>query len=82
MKAHRKINGRMAPKRRMDFRRPCWNTFYWLGVEANNLLEPVHSYVEIGRAFGVTKQNAFTECMVALGKVVFALRSIRRLDEI
>lgn len=73
---HRKKHGRMQPDRRVDFRRPSWTSYYWLGVEASKSLTPHKSYVEIAQATGLTKQNAFTACMLALGKVVFELRRL------
>lgn len=64
------------PNRRIDFRQPTWQTFYWLGLEASKHLDVRKSFVEIGQAFGMTKQNANTACLVALGKVVFAMRKM------
>lgn len=57
--------------------RPCWSTFHQLGLRAAVHLDPIKSYDEIGKHFGVSKQNMYHECMVALGKVVFAMRQLR-----
>jgi hypothetical protein len=54
---------------------PCWTTYYQLGVEASKHLPAFSSFVAIGRAFGITKQNAYTECVVALGKLVYRMRA-------
>lgn len=71
----RKFN--MKPHRRIDFRKPGWQTYYWLGVQAAQHLDVRKSFVEIGKEFGMTKQNANTACLVALGKVVYELRKLR-----
>lgn len=56
--------------------RPCWSTFHSLGIAASALLPVNRSYVEIANHFGISPQNAYHECMVALGKVVFELRKL------
>jgi hypothetical protein len=70
----KKKRRRPAMRYRLDLRRPCWETFYWLGIQTSKELTPWFTYADIGRATGLTKQNAYHECMVALGKVAFALR--------
>lgn len=57
-----------------NLERGCWTTYYRLGVIAQRQLPVFRSFEEVGRAVGVTKQNAYTEVVVALGKVVFAMR--------
>ena len=66
----------MKANRRIEFRKAGWQTYYWLGVEAAKHLDVRKSFVEIGKAFGMTKQNANTACLVALGKVVYAMRKM------
>ena len=54
--------------------RPTWNTYYDLGVKLMPLVPAHRSLEECGRAFGITKQNAYTEVAVALGKLAYRLR--------
>lgn len=53
---------------------PCWNTYYELGRQLSGQLRPERSLEAVGAAIGVTKQNAYTEVCVALGKLAYALR--------
>jgi hypothetical protein len=57
-----------------------WVTFYDLGVLVSRSLPAHKTYREIGAAFGITKQNAYTEAMIALGKVCYQLRQLRNAD--
>lgn len=50
---------------------PNWTTFYDLGVQLNQQMRPWRSFEDVGRELGVTKQNAYTICMVALGKLAW-----------
>jgi len=59
--------------------RPGFRAYYRLGVSLSRQMRPNHSFVEIGRQLGITRQNAYTEVMVALGKLAYRLAS--RLDE-
>jgi hypothetical protein len=54
--------------------KPTTETFYWLGKEAAELLEPERSFEEISAELGVTRQKAHKDCMMALGKLVYRLR--------
>jgi hypothetical protein len=56
---------------------PGFTVRYQLGVELARHLDPVCGYEEIGAALGITKQNAYTETMLALGHLGLRLR--RRL---
>lgn len=76
MNGHVKVNGRMRPRRRIDFRRPSFSSFYWLGVEASRGLDARATWSDIGRSVCLSKQNAYTAGMVALGKVVYELRKL------
>ena len=53
--------------------RSGWRAPYRVGVELSKDLEGVATYDEIGRELGLTKQNAYTLTMVALGKLAIAL---------
>lgn len=51
-----------------------------LGVEASKHLDPNCSYEEIAAELGTTRQNAYTEVMLALGTLVFLLRRHFRVE--
>lgn len=50
-----------------------WKTFYNLGVEMNQQMVPFRSWEQVGKALGVSKQNAYTEGVLALGKLAHAI---------
>ncbi len=54
-----------------------YSRHYKLGVEMSKLLEPRCTLRELGDHLGITKQNAYTESVLALGKFVAVLK--RRL---
>lgn len=66
----------------VDFRQPGFRTYYWLGVEASRELTPLESYSAIGKTVGLTPQNTYSAAMVALGKLVFAIRQEARTLQI
>ena len=55
-------------------RKPGFTECYRLGVTLSKELDPVCTYEQIAAAIGVTKQNAYTEVVLALGKLGFMLR--------
>ena len=55
------------------FPRENWTECYRTGVEMNRLLPKHATLSEVGRAISVTKQNAYTETVVALGKLVLVI---------
>jgi hypothetical protein len=54
--------------------KPTTETYYWLGKEVADLLEPEQSFEEISSSLGCTRQKAHKDCMMALGKLVYRLR--------
>lgn len=54
--------------------RPSWAVYHQLGVTISRHLDPNHTYEEIGAAVGLSKQQAYHEAMVALGKVAYQLK--------
>jgi hypothetical protein len=52
-------------------RRPCWSTYYQLGVELNKRMPAFRTWEQVGALLNVTKQNAYTQGVVALGKLAF-----------
>lgn len=56
--------------------RKTWGRMYLIGLEASRHLDPIKSFDEIGHRLGFTKQHARAACMVALGKVVLAMRKL------
>ena len=74
----------MSAKRRKELGIEPWRckpgflTYYDLGVEVNKVLPKFKTLKECGRELGITKQNAYTESVLALGKLCFALRAIRK----
>lgn len=55
-------------------RKPTWSERYRLGVEMNKHLDTVCTLEELGAELGLTKQNAYTESVLALGSFVWELR--------
>ncbi|HWY76905.1 MAG TPA: hypothetical protein VN281_14885 [Verrucomicrobiae bacterium] len=57
-------------------RKPGFCLYYRLGVQLDRRLynSRVLTLSEIGEIFGMTKQNAYTEVVVILGKIVHGLR--------
>jgi len=58
--------------------RPSWEVYHRLGEQVSKDLEPNCTYEEIGASMGTSKQKAYHETMVALGKLVYALRMIHQ----
>jgi hypothetical protein len=54
--------------------KPTWDTYYELGTRLMPLIPAHRSLEECGREFGISKQNAYTEVAIALGKVAYRLR--------
>ncbi|ENO98609.1 hypothetical protein C667_02853 [Thauera phenylacetica B4P] len=50
-----------------------WSTRYRIGVILSKHLDAHCTLAELGRALGVTPQNAYTESVLALGTLVCAL---------
>lgn len=65
-----------ATKRQLNGQKhtPCWSTYYDLGVEMNKLLPHYCTLPELGRQLGVSRQRAYIETVVALGKLVYHAR--------
>lgn len=60
--------------------RPNWTTYYRLGREFSKELEAVMTLDEIGARFGLSRQNTYTLCVVALGKLVYGLQQLTAND--
>ncbi len=56
--------------------RPSWEVYHQLGEKFCQHLEPNFTFQEIGDNLGISKQKAYHECMVALGKLVYGLRKL------
>ncbi len=56
--------------------RPSWEVYHRLGEEMSRHLKPNYTYEEIGACLGVSKQKAYHEAMVALGKLAYQLKKI------
>lgn len=52
---------------------PNWSTRYRVGVALNKHLEHFCTLEELGAELGITKQNAYTESVLALGALACAL---------
>lgn len=61
--------------------RPTWAVYHQLGEELSKQLNPNCTYEEIGASLGISKQKAYHEAMVALGKLAYQLRLIFRADQ-
>lgn len=55
-------------------RPPTWSELYKTGVLLNAHLDHDCTLQELGDALGVSKQNAYTESVLALGKLAWLLR--------
>lgn len=55
-------------------RRPTWTERYRLGVEMNRHMDPICTLEELGAELGITRQNAYTETVLALGTLAWHLR--------
>lgn len=62
-------------KRRVDERRPGFSSYYRIGVRMSKELPTYCTLRQIGSELGISYQNAYTECAVALGKLIFRLRA-------
>lgn len=56
--------------------KPSWSVYHQLGKETAKELDAFHTFEQIGDEFGITKQQAYHEAMVALGKLVYQLKKI------
>lgn len=62
--------------------KPSWAVYHQLGEEAASKLDPNYTYEQIGTALGISKQKAYHEAMVALGKVVYQLKKVFSADNV
>lgn len=60
--------------------KPSWSVYHGLGVEVASMLSPNYSYEQIGAELGISKQKAYHEAMLALGKVVYQLKKTYSAD--
>lgn len=60
--------------------KPGWQTYYTIGHRAQKRLPKFKTLEEIGQELGISKQNAYTETLVALGKFLYHL--VRAVGEI
>ena len=58
---------------------PTWTQRYRLGVKVNQHLEKNCTLQELAAELGVTKQNAYTESVLALGTLVWRVRERLKL---
>lgn len=60
-------------------RPPNWTTYYDLGVQLNQKMKPWRTWEEVGDKLGITKQNAYTCGVLALGKLAWhAFRAVKK----
>ena len=55
-------------------RKPTWLEYHLLGEKTAQDLDAGFTFQEIGDELGMSKQQAYHECMVALGKLVYRLK--------
>lgn len=55
--------------------RPSWKRYHRLGEEVARELDTNYNYQQIGDSLGISKQKAYHEAMVALGKLAYQLRA-------
>jgi hypothetical protein len=56
-----------------DTAAPGWKARYRLGVMLNKELEHYATLTEVAEELGITRQNAYTETVLALGSLAFAV---------
>lgn len=54
--------------------KPTWAVYHRLGKQIASELDPNCTFQEIGDLLGISKQRAYHEAMVALGKIVYQLK--------
>lgn len=59
---------------------PTWSQLYRLGAEANRQMDHYCTLQELGDALGLTKQNAYTESVHALGTLIWRVRERLKLQ--
>lgn len=59
---------------------PGFRTYYDIGKRAQGRLPKNHTLREIGRRMGVSHQNAYTESVLALGKLLYRL--VQKIGEV
>ncbi len=55
-------------------KQPSWTERYRLGVALNRQMEPVCTLAQVASELGITRQNAYTESVLALGTLAHRLR--------
>lgn len=60
----------------LQSREPTWTERYKLGVQLNKELEPLCTFDELAVELGVSRQNAYTETVLALGTLAWRLRQL------
>lgn len=69
-------------------RKACWTTYYELGVALNRVMPREHTLDEVAARFGISsRQNAYTETVLALGKLAYRARlelaeALKRREEV
>lgn len=61
---------------------PNWTTRYRIGSALGKHLEPVASLDEVAAYLGTSKQNAYTFCALALGKLALQLHARFRPEDV
>lgn len=57
--------------RNLFLAKPTFATYYRIGVIASKRIPAHKTYAEVGHSLGITKQCAYTESVVALGKLLY-----------
>ena len=55
---------------------PKWADFYFLGVAFSKRMHPRMTLRDLAGVLGVTYQTAYTESVVALGKLIYGISRI------
>lgn len=55
---------------------PGFVTYYTIGVRAGKRLPAFSTFQQVGDSLGISKQQAYTECAVTLGKFLYRLVKI------
>jgi hypothetical protein len=54
--------------------RPTWSQAYRLGVQINKEMDHYMTLEQVARELGITKQNAYTETVLAIGTLAWMVR--------
>lgn len=62
---------------------PGFKTYYAIGVVASKRAATFCTLEQVGRELGISKQNAYTETVLALGKLLYhTVKAVKEIPEL